>query len=94
MFASRWLYVTVGTYPLAQALYRLGTMYLNEGRHLDAKDKFITSAEFQATATAWLGVGRACMALGEIEDAEDALAVCRSCNQGLHVVPYVRVDGG
>ncbi|KAJ3416941.1 Cilia- and flagella-associated protein 70 [Chytridiales sp. JEL 0842] len=45
-----------------------------------AKSMFLRACEAHASAQSWLGVGKACIALGEYDEAEDALAEANVLN--------------
>jgi hypothetical protein len=40
-----------------------------------AKSMYLRASTCNPTSQSWLGVGKACMALGQFDQAEDALAV-------------------
>lgn len=61
--------------------YRLGKIHLDsatgnaEAPLRAAKAMLIRACQYKPTASAWLGVGKACFRLQEYADAEDALTV-------------------
>lgn len=59
--------------PPCQLLLRLGGLYAERGETGAAKELFLRACGREPSATAWLGVGRACLQLGEVEEAEEAL---------------------
>ena len=68
---------------MAQVYARLGKIYFeaaldNEQQLKLAKTMYLRSCQLNPTASAWLGVGKACYRLQEYTDAEDAFSV-RSC---------------
>lgn len=54
---------------------RLGNMHWDAQRYADAKLAYMTACKYKPSATTWVGVGKASLALGEYEDAEDAFSV-------------------
>ena len=75
--------------PLFIVFLRLGAIYLRQGLQFDrdgspavdlkliklAKSVFLRACDIKACSGSWLGAGRACFALGELDEAEDAYAV-------------------
>lgn len=55
-------------------LMRLGWLHLNSKNFFDAKDTFIKACRMEPTASSWLGLGEACVGLGEFSQAEEALS--------------------
>ncbi|EGD77659.1 hypothetical protein PTSG_08751 [Salpingoeca rosetta] len=53
---------------------RLGRIYLAEDDFALAKDMYLRTCNQRPSSLAWLGLGVACYRLGQLEDAEDALA--------------------
>lgn len=75
--------------PLFIVFLRLGAIYLRQGLQFDregspvvdtkliklAKSVFLRACDIKPCSGSWLGAGRACFALGELDEAEDAYAV-------------------
>ena len=54
---------------------RMGDMHYEARRYADAKLAYITACKYKPSASTWLGVGKAALALDEYEEAEDAFSV-------------------
>lgn len=59
--------------PPCDLLLRLAALYAGCGETGAAKELYLRACAREPSATAWLGVGRACLQLGEMEEAEEAL---------------------
>ena len=81
-----------GVLPQSQALLRLAAAYLSSEQHADAKDIAVRACEAEPSASAWVAVARACVALRQWEDAEDALAVRLSLCWVRHSDINLRMD--
>jgi uncharacterized protein HemY len=56
------------------AVTRLGSLYLSKENYAAAKGMFLQACASRPTPGTWLGVGIACYRLGELAEAEQALA--------------------
>ena len=60
---------------LVQVYIRLGKLYLEEKEFYgSAKEVYLRCCKRMPSASVWLGVGKACMKLGSMQEAEEALA--------------------
>ena len=70
---ERAIELSAGPSPLDVYL-KLGSIYAAAGAHEDAKRTYLAACLGHARASAWLGAGVACMRLGDLAGAEEALA--------------------
>ena len=60
---------------LVQVYLRLGKLYLGERQyHGSAREVYLRCCKRMPSASVWLGVGKACMKLGNMQESEEALA--------------------
>ncbi|CAK8696784.1 unnamed protein product [Clavelina lepadiformis] len=59
---------------------RLASIYLQEEQFVKAKRTFLLACKYSPTCVSWLGVGTACYRLGEVSEAENALAEANILN--------------
>ena len=76
------IYVRLGSIYLQNATAGAGLIGSPEAEHkVDAKfarmakSMYLRACERDPSSTSWLGAGKACIALGELDEAEDAFAV-------------------
>jgi len=62
------------------ALLYLGKLSLQSGDNAKAKELFMLACRDAPSCTAWLGVGTACLRLGQKDEAEEALAEANILN--------------
>ncbi|KAJ1098290.1 hypothetical protein NDU88_003406 [Pleurodeles waltl] len=65
---------------------RLGSIYLQEGEYKKAKDTYLHACKTSPTCLTWLGTGIACYRLGDMAEAEAALAEANTLNNSDAVV--------
>jgi tetratricopeptide (TPR) repeat protein len=59
---------------LVQVYIRLGKIYLEDSNYGSAREVFLRCCKYMPSASVWLGVGKACMKIGNMQEAEEALA--------------------
>ncbi|KAJ3045423.1 Cilia- and flagella-associated protein 70 [Rhizophlyctis rosea] len=81
------IYVRLGSIYLQNATSSTGLVINLEAEHKadpklarSAKTMYLRACENNPSSTSWLGAGKACIALGELEEAEDAFAEANVLN--------------
>ena len=67
-------------------LLRLAKVYLDEEKHLKAKQTYLMASKYAFTCLTWLGVGISCYRLQELDEAEEALSEANVLNNTNPVV--------